>query len=154
MRIVFALALSLLVGCAATVPKKDFSRLQGDYGRCVMSLEDQKSISVELQEELNKWKPEDYQIEAANEAAESLTELLSDFTQGFAKFMSNSSGEQVEVKADEIVFIDNYEGALVRLWLRFPDALGKYYLMFVRDQNDKWKYVGYYQVGVIQTGVK
>lgn len=150
-KIALAIILSFLVGCAATVPEADFKKLQSEQTKCASDLNEQVETNSKLEEELSKWKPADYEIEKSKEALESLTTVLDGFSEEFADFMANSSGEQVEVKADQIAFLDDYTGALVRVWLRFPDALAKYYMMFVRD-NDKWKYVGYFQVGVVSIG--
>lgn len=144
MKFILMAVLATLMGCAATVPKTQHDLLLKAHDelntRCI-------TTERELRQDLDKWKPSKREIEENEEAIKSLVRVLN--TKKFAQFMSNSRNEKVEVKADEIGFIDGYSGAIVRMWLRFPDALGKYYLVFFRDENDRWNYQGYFQIGVI-----
>jgi hypothetical protein len=146
MRIILAAILATLMGCAATVPKTEYDRLTSSY---TTNMEMCGHKISELKQELDEWKPAEHEIKENEEATKSLTLLLEDFTKEFVQFMADTSGEKVEIKADDIGFIDNYDGALVRIWLRFPNMLAKYYMIFSRDGNEEWKYQGYFKAGVV-----
>jgi hypothetical protein len=154
MKIILVLVLSLLVSCTATTTSETDFKLTDNHVKCTMALKAQKLINNKLQEEIKKWKLTDSELATAKEAENSLTELLSKSIKDFAQSLSDSSEEQVKVKADEISFIDDYNGALVRIWVIFPDELAKFYVTFTRSENGEWIYKGYALIGVRSTGVR
>jgi hypothetical protein len=136
MRIILAVILAMMVGCAATVPQKDYDELKATFFK----------VSADKEECVQKWKPSDVEVDTGLQ----LMSRIQLFVEEFAKYMSESVGEKVEVKADDIGFIDNHNGALVRVWVSFPDALAKYYLLFARTEDGDWVYRGYFKAGVVQ----
>jgi hypothetical protein len=154
MKYILIAILATLMGCA-TVSKETYNELLASHNALQATNNVMLTECTKLRQELEEWKPTEYEIQEKAIAVAKLEETLKDFTVQFANFMSATIGKEVEVKADEMTFLDDYGFAAVRIWLRFPDALGKYYMIFARDANGGWNYAGYYQVGIIpSTGVK
>lgn len=143
MKFILVAILTTLMGCAATVSRDDYYKLRRAYN----SMGDNYHWVLN---ELDKWRPSRVELQEKAEATEELEKTLEDFVVKFATKISDVVGKNAEIKADEIAFADDYEFAIVRMWLKFTDVLGKYYLMFVRDKNDEWECIGYYQSDLIE----
>lgn len=153
MRIILVAILATLMGCAATVPKAECDMVIAGHKNTYKIL---KNKYTEVKKELGELKPTEQAIEAAEyerqeetKSTEALEVVLNNFIVEFANAMTRAIGQATEIKADEITFADNYEFAIVRVWIKFPAAMGKYYIMFTRDENDLWEYIGYHVVNII-----
>ena len=134
MKVILMTLIAMMVGCS-TVPKADYDKLLTQKAECEQALNEANALS-----------------EMEVQAKEALGKSLKVFLDDFANFVAKKAGDDAEVKADEVAFLDGFRIAMVRVWLRFPGTLAKYYMIFVEDESEGWKYVGFYQAGVTQLG--
>ena len=114
--LIAALAMFLVAGCAPTVPKAQF-----DY----------------LQAEFNMMKAQTAKKEAeTSEARKSLQPKLDALKDGLLH-AAMEQGLEAEVKIDDISFVDNYQGALVKVWIRVEGNLAKYYMVYAKF-DEEW----------------
>ena len=146
MRIILAVILATLVGCAATVPNTQYTELLKQYNTCFLTVQHREEKIQELETQVREC---EQGTEEEKKELENFSKALQITVLDFTTFLVNKVGEGVEVKADQIVFIDDYEGAMVRVWVRLPQMLVKNYFLFARDQDDNWGYKGYYEAGMV-----
>lgn len=108
MRFIFAIILTMLIGCSM-VPKAEYTQLNIKHDECT--------------KELEKWKPTSVEIKEKELAKKTIDSTIKIFLQEFGQYLAEHMGQPVDLRGDELTFVDGYHGAIIRLWVKSSNEL-------------------------------